>query len=175
VLNGNGKEGPGWGDFRCEIEFRYTPQWLKWKAIDGKLMQQVPFAEFIEENMEDVAEPTGAILLELATYLSAVRTVNFRSGVRLSSGLVNFQHEEADEVKAGELAIPEDFVLGIAPVFGLPGYRVPCRFRYRLQDRKLYLGIKLQRVETLMSKIVEDVIEKIERGANISVLDGLPP
>ena len=125
--------------------------------------------------MEDVVEPAGAELLEIATYLSAVRTVNFKSGIRLSSGAVQFKHEETDEVGAGELSVPENFTLGIAPVFGLAGYKVPCRFRWRLIERKLHLGFKLQRIETLMAKIVEDVIAKIERGANISVLDGLPP
>lgn len=175
VLNGNGTAGPGWGDFRAEIEFRPTAQWVKWKALDGKLMQQVPFSEFIEENMEDIAEPAGAVMLEIASYLTAVRTVNFRSGIKLQGGLVQLQHDEADDVKAGELKVPEEFHLGINPIFGLASYKVPCRFRYRIQDRKLFLGFKIQRAETLMQKIVEDVIKAIERGANISVLDGLPP
>ena len=39
VLNGHGKSGPGWGDFRVEILFRSTPQWQKWKSIDGKLLR----------------------------------------------------------------------------------------------------------------------------------------
>jgi hypothetical protein len=57
----------------------------------------------------------------------------------------------------------------------LPPYSVPARFRYRIQDGKLLLGIKLQRVETMMSAIVEDVVGKIERGTNVSVLDGVAP
>lgn len=175
VMNGNGQGGPGWGDFRCELEFRQTPQWQKWCGIDGKLMQQVPFAEFLEENMEDVTEPPGAQLLEIATYLSVVRTVHFKAGVKLHDGLVHLQHEESDEVKAGTVKLPEEFKLGIKPMLGLASYVVPGRLRYRISDRKLYLGIKLNRIEDLMGKIVEDVISKIERGANISVLDGLPP
>ena len=30
VINGNGINGPGWGDFRAEILFRFTPQWQRW-------------------------------------------------------------------------------------------------------------------------------------------------
>jgi uncharacterized protein YfdQ (DUF2303 family) len=175
VMNGNGKNGPGWGDFRCEIAFRPTPQWKKWRDLDGRLLEQVPFGEFLEENMEDIAEPAGAMLLEIATYLTVTRSVNFKSGIHLGNGTVQLQHDENDEVKAGDLKIPETFTLGIAPVYGLASYRVPARLRYRIKDRKLLLGFKLQRIETLMEKIVEDVISKIERGANISVLDGLPP
>lgn len=177
VLNGNGATGPGWGDFRANIEFRPTPQWTKWKARDGKMSPQSEFAEFIEDNIEDIADPAGATMLEIATYLETTRTVNFRSGLRLSSGAIQFQHAQDDVAKvgAGTIDVPETFKLGIAPVFGLPSYVVPARFRWRLTDGKLTLGFKLQRVETMMAQIIEDVIGKIERGANVSVLDGLPP
>jgi uncharacterized protein YfdQ (DUF2303 family) len=177
VLNGHGPTGPGWGDFRATIQFRPTPQWTKWKEHDGRMMSQVAFAEFVEDNLEDIAEPVGAVMLEIATYLEAVRTVNFKSGIRLSNGNVQFRHEASDEAKVGasSLEVPEAFTLGIAPIFGLASYKVPARFRYRIQDGKLQLGYKLQRVESMMGAIIEDVVGKIERGTNISVLDGLPP
>jgi uncharacterized protein YfdQ (DUF2303 family) len=177
LLNGHGKAGPGWGDFRVSIEFRATPQWTKWKGIDGKMLPQAEFAEFIEDNVEDIATPSGAQMLEIATYLEATRSTNFKSGIRLGSGEIQFQNMENIDAKVGvgQIAIPETFTLGIAPIFGLPPYSVPARFRYRIQDGKLLLGIKLQRVETMMSAIVEDVVGKIERGTNVSVLDGVAP
>jgi len=177
VLNGNGPKGAGWADFRAQISFRPTPQWLKWKEIDGKLMPQPQFAEFIEDNLEDISDPAGGAMLEIVTYLQATRTVNFKSGIRLSSGTIQFQNiEDVDaKVGAGSIAVPETFTLGIAPIFGLASYAVPARFRYRIQDGKLQMGLKLQRVETMMGQIIEDVIAKIERGSNISVMDGLPP
>lgn len=176
VLNGNGKTGPGWADFRVSIEFRQTPQWAKWKAIDGKMMPQVQFAEFIEDNLEDISVPNGATMLEIATYLEATRTVNFRSGIRLPSGQIQFQNMENIEAKvsAAQIEVPETFTLGIAPIFGLPAYQVPARFRYRLQDGKLTLGIKLQRIETMMIDIINDVVSHLET-SGATVLDGLPP
>lgn len=177
VMNGNGTEGPGWGDFRVQIVFRETPQWTKWKHHDGHMLPQVLFAEFLEDNLEDIAEPNGAAMLEIATYLEAVRSVQFKSGIRLSSGAVQFRHEQNDETKVGAnmVEVPEVFKLGIRPIQGMPSYEVPARFRWRLTEGKLTLGYKLQRIESLMSQILEDVIAKIEKAANISVLDGLPP
>lgn len=177
VLNGNGKDGPGWGDFRAQIEFRQTPQWGKWVGIDGKLLPQTAFAEFIEDNMEDIADPAGARMLEIATYLEATRTVNFKSGIRLSSGEIQFQNLENMDAKvgAGSIAIPETITLGLAPLQGSPLFKIPARFRYRLSDGKLTLGIKLQRIEDLMRDVVEDVVAKIERGANVSVIEGRAP
>lgn len=177
VLNDNGKAGAGWGDFRVNIEFRPTPQWVKWKANDGKLLPQVDFAEFIEENLEDIADPAGATMLEISQQLQLVRSVNFRSKVTLQSGAFAFTHDQDDKasVGAGSIDVPQTFTLGVAPIFGLASYSVPARFRYRIEDGRLKLGYKLQRIETMMAQIVEDVIAKIERGANISVMDGLPP
>lgn len=160
VLNGHGEHGTGWGDFRAEIVFRFTPQWLKWKAIDGKMMPQVQFAEFVEDNMNDIASPSGAEMLEIAQYLSATRSVDFKSAIRLSSGQIQFQNIESVDAKvsAGQTAIPETITLGIAPVFGLPPFRVDARFRYRIVDGKLQLGIKLQRVEDIMAAVVNDMV-----------------
>lgn len=177
VLNGNGKSGPGWADFRVEIVFRATSQWVKWKKFDGMMVPQLTLAEFIEENLEDIADPPGAKMLEIAQHLSVIRNVNFKSKVTLTSGAFTFQHAQDDtaSVGAGDVTFPQDFTLGIAPIFGLTAYKVPARFRYRIEDGKLKLGYKLQRTESMMAQIVEDVIAKIERGANYSVMDGLPP
>lgn len=177
VLNGNGATGPGWGDFRVNIEFRPTPQWTKWRGNDGKLLAQVDFAEFIEDNLEDISDPPGASMLEIASQLQLIRSVNFKSRVTLQSGAFAFAHDSDDKatVGPGTIDVPQTFTLGVVPIFGLGGYAIPARFRYRIEDGKLKLGYKLQRIETVMEKIVEDVITRIERGANVSVLDGLPP
>lgn len=177
VLNGNGPAGAGWGDHRAKIEFRPTPQWAKWKAIDGKLMDQTSFAEFIEDNQADVQTPSGAQMLEIATYFQATRTTEFKKAIRLSSGDVQFVNVENTNAKVGTDAIevPETITLALAPIQGSPLYAVPARFRFRLDDGKLRLGIKLERVEDLMERVMEDVVAKIERGTNISMLDGRAP
>jgi uncharacterized protein YfdQ (DUF2303 family) len=59
VLNDNGIAGPGHRDFRCSIRFRETVEWRKWKAIDGKMIDQANFAEFIEENIADIQISVG--------------------------------------------------------------------------------------------------------------------
>ena len=177
VLNGHGKAGAGWGDFRASIQFRPTPQWAKWKAIDGKMLPQVEFAEFIEDNLADIADPAGATMLEIATYLEATKGADFKSGIRLTSGAVQLQNLESVEAKvgAGKIDVPEILTLALAPLQGLAAYKVPARFRYRISEGKLLLGVKLQRVEDLMTTVLNDVVAQIERGANVSVFEGVAP
>lgn len=177
VLNGHGIGGPGWSDFRVHMVFRETPQWVKWRKIDGQMLDQAAFAEFIEDNLSDIADPSGAEVLEIASYLEATRSVDFRSAIRLPSGQVQFRNEEKIEakVKAGEIAVPEIIALGIAPIQGLPPFRVEARFRYRIQEGRLKLGIRLQRVEDLMREVVEQSVSAIVLPEGAAMVEGIPP
>lgn len=177
VLNGNGKGGPGWSDFRVRIAARPTPQWQKWKGIDGKLLDQTQFAEFIEENLADISDPPGAEMLEVATAFQVARNTSFRRATRLSDGNVQLEHVENTEAKVGPgaISVPETITLGLAPLYGAPVYKVPARFRYRLTDGKLTLGIKMQRLEDIMADVLEQVVAAIERSTDVSVLEGQAP
>jgi uncharacterized protein YfdQ (DUF2303 family) len=182
-LNENGVSGPGWGDFRVKIEFRRTPQWAKWLAMDGRMSDQTTFAEFIEDNLTDISDPPGTMMLEIASYLQATKSTNFKSGIRLQDGNVQFQNMEDTQaqVLSGQIAVPETFTLAISPVSGVDPYAVPVRFRYRIQDGKLRLGFKLQRIEDLMGQIIDAIVTQIADGlkisasTSVSVIAGLPP
>lgn len=177
VLNSNGPGGPGWGDFRVKIEFRETPQWKKWRAIDGLLKPQADFAEFIEENLADIASPAAAQVMEIVTYLEATRSVGFHAGVKLSSGQVQFQNDENVEAKVGpgKIDVPDSFILGLSPIFGVSPFNVPARFRYRMQEKRLMLGIKLQRIEDIMKTVVADFVSTIDLPENASQIHGVAP
>lgn len=174
VLNGNGKTGPGWGDFRASIEFRHTPQWLKWMGIDGKWLPQADFANFIEDNLLDVRDPPAADMLEISQFLEVTRTTNFKSVTRPKSGLIQFKNESADAVN-GDMKVPDMLTLFIAPLFGLPPMEVVARFRYRIEDGKLKLGVKLQRVEEIMAQIMEEMVVEIVLPAGAVKVEGMAP
>lgn len=175
VMNDHG-EHSGWGDFRIEMSFRRTPQWLKWTKQDGQFLQQASFAEFIEDNLDDIVEPESAQMLEIVSHLEATRTTNFRSGVRLPSGTVQLVHEQNDQVKVGnELEVPAEFKIGLKPFIGQPSYVIPARFRYRIHDGKLHLGFRLQRLETMMEKIITDLVAAVGNGLpDVPLVQGLP-
>jgi uncharacterized protein YfdQ (DUF2303 family) len=177
ILNDHGPNGPGWRDFRVAVKFQHTTQWSKWLALDGKMVDQETFAEFIEDNIADIDDPPGAVMLEVASHIQATRTGNFRSARSLSNGTVQFQNVEDIDTRVGASSfdVPEKFTLALAPLMGTPLYRVPARFRYRLNNGKLTLGFKLQRVEDLMKQIFDDFAASIVRDDGIVVLEGIAP
>lgn len=177
ILNGHTAGAPGFGDHRVNLVLRATPQWTKWRGIDGKFLDQTTFAEFVEDNIEDVAEPAGALLLEIARDLQITRATAFRSAQRNSSGAVHFTHTQDDTTKvgAGEISIPEVIALGVAPFQGIQPFRVPARLRYRLNDGKLTLGIKLQRIEDVVSQALDEVVGGIEFSEAVVRVEGVAP
>ena len=188
VLNDHGDEGPGHRDLRCVVEFRQTPEWKKWLGINGKMIAQEEFAEFIEENMVDIVDPTGAQMLEIVTYLQATRSADFKSALSLSSGAVQFTNVENlnASVGAGQIAVPTEFTLGIVPIQGSPRFKINARFRFRITDGKLRLGLKLLRIEEVMGEVFDMAVADIARdeatpdehgeitGKRISILEGTP-
>lgn len=177
VVNGNGSAGPGWSDFRISIGFRETPQWVKWKGIDGRLLPQAEFAEFVEDNLADIATPDGATMMEIVTYLQATRSVDFRSGIKLSNGAVQLTNNESIEasVGAGNIAVPDVFEIALSPVFGVQPFKVPARFRYRIEDRKLKLGFRLQRIEDIMQQIIKEIDGEIDTIEGVAKVYGIAP
>jgi uncharacterized protein YfdQ (DUF2303 family) len=176
VMNDHGEEGPGWRDFRCVIQFRETVQWKKWRAIDGKMLSQEDFAEFIEQNITDIFDPPGAQMLEIVTYLQATRSVDFKSALSLSNGQVQLQNIESVDAKvgAGQLAIPAEFTLALMPIQGADTFKIPARFRYRIVDGKLRLGLKLLRIEEVMDQIFDEAVKNIAVGEGVTMIAGTP-
>ena len=178
VLNGCFGVNPGWADHRVEIAFKRTAQWTKWLGMHGRWHTQAVFADFIEENRDDIVDPSGAQMLEIATYLEATKSTSFRSSVRLQNGDIELENLENTEAKVsrGRIAIPETFTLGLAPFVGHKTYQVPARFRYRIEDGKLKLGFLLQRHEDLMKAVVDDLMTAIEQQTGRTwPLEGEPP
>lgn len=180
VLNADqgASAAPGFRDHRLELVCKQTPAWLAWNAFDGKMLEQREFAEFIEERVSDIVEPTGADMLELAQSFEATTSAQFKSATVLSSGQRSIQYEETIAAKAGQtgtLEIPKDFVVGLIPFEGMTeGYRVTARFRYRLRNGHLSLGFKLDRPEDVIRNAFLDRCRDASEATGSQVIIGRP-
>lgn len=109
-------------------------EWGRWSKANGAKMDQETFAKFIEDNLPDIASPSGADLLQIATQLEIDGTVTFKRGTKLSNGTVNFEFKNEQTSKSGSLSIPEVFVLNIPVYDQEPPQRVDVRFRHKLES-----------------------------------------
>lgn len=144
---------------RAKMEMPFSEEWQLWTRISGKLMPQLEFARFIEENGADVRAPDAAELLEAVRDLQAHRKVNFTKAVRTSSDNENF--EFTDETKAttkGGIELPTKFKLGLPVYFGDAEREVFAFLRWKLDDGALTLGIQLHRVEHVRQAVFKQIV-----------------
>lgn len=164
VLNDHGKDAPQWGDHRVSLTLEKTPEWQHWLKYDGQLLSQVDFATHIEEGLNEVVEPDGATLLEIAQSMIGSVDAQFRSAHRLRDGSLKFAYIEEVQAGAGqdgELEIPKTFTLSISPFVGEEPAPITARFRYRITDQKLKLAYNLERPWQVEREAVDRVAVKL--------------
>lgn len=167
------RDTPAWGDHTVTHVCQTTKEWDAWLKANGQKMDQIAFAFFIEQNLEEILTPPGAQMLEIATTLKASTKRNFMSGTRLSDGQVQFQYMEEHEAGAGvkgELKIPELFTLGMRVFEGGDAYSMEARFRYRIHEGKVLMWYDLVRPHKVHRAAVEDVFQKIKAQAKCRMM-----
>lgn len=177
VLDADAPDTANWGGHRLALGLRETDAWTAWAALDGKLIGQEQFAEFVEDHLPEILEPAAAEMLEIAQSISGTVKAEFASGTRLATGQRQLAFTETVTTKAGQkgqLTIPETFVIGLVPFEGSEGYRLTARLRYRITDTRLTIGYKLDRPADVRAKAFADVVDAIDAQIAQPILNGTP-
>ncbi len=166
---------PGWEDHVLSYAVKKTDGWIAWTAVDGKLLDQVTFAELIESRAIDIHHPSSAEMLDIAQTFEAKTNVEFKSGEVLASGERKLTYNETTTAKAGETGsvdIPKEIHLALVPFEGADAYKVVARFRYRITGGRLALGVVLERPNDILREAFEDVVQKAEEAIQHTILRG---
>jgi len=175
---GASEQAPGWGDHRATLELRTTRPWDLWTSLDGKPLNQEQFAEHIERGLDEIKAPPALEMYELAQTFQATVGTTFRQVGKLADGKRALHFEEQIEGRAGDqgdLEIPKEFHLLVAPYEGGPAYDLTARLRFRLREGKLTLTYLLVRPEDVLRAAFNSTLEAIEKGAGIKAFRGTPP
>lgn len=162
----------------ARLKLPFSIEWEAWTAASGKMLGQLDFARFLEENAADIVTPSGADLLEACRDIQTARNVDFKKAVRTSSDNECFEYADVTEArtKQGSVEIPSRFTLSIPVYFGQPPILLDAFLRWRLDDTKLLLGIVLHRPEHArqaeFQAIVADVANRTQRPAVFGRLGG---
>lgn len=180
VLNdhGDGQDDPRWRDWRVRLDLRHTDEWNHWTSRDGKLGGQEEFAEHIEDGLTEIAEPSGAELLEIAQTFHASTSAQFRQASRLRDGRIQVRYDEEVNAAAGssgELTIPEEISLVLSPYVGEQPVELVARLRYRVRGGNLAIGYKLDRPERVKREALERIADRVTERFPGRVFLGSPP
>ncbi len=176
VFNDHGDVGsPGWRDFRAVYKAELSRELDGWVRNNKQPKEQEEFAVFLEDNIADVVEPSGEVLLAIALTLQAKTEVNFSSSRRLDNGQVQLTYNETIDARAGTGAIdiPREFSIGLRLFKNGEGYKLRARLKYRLGGGKVKFWYELDRVENAIEDAFSAYVEKAREGA-LPVLIGKP-
>ncbi|MFC5187114.1 DUF2303 family protein [Actinomadura harenae] len=179
VLDAHEPDEPRWAAHRLVLELTPTEAWARWASINRRLIPQVEFAEFLEDNLLDIApDPVPAAqMLEIAQTFQARTRVAFSSGVVSASGDIRLKYEETTDASGGakgDMAVPRVFALALAPFDDVDPYRIEARFRHRIEGGKLRLMAILDRPEDVIRDAVKTVVTKVEEATGAAIMRGRP-
>jgi uncharacterized protein YfdQ (DUF2303 family) len=153
-------------DHAAIMDLPFSEEWKVWTAAHGKMVGQLEFARFVEENAADVEAPSGGELLDVVRDLHAVRKVDFKKAVRTSSDNESFEYvdETTANTRNGAVEIPSKFKLRLPVYFGGRTVELFAFLRWHLDDGNLKLGVALHRAEHVRQAefklIVEDAASR---------------
>lgn len=152
-----------WGDHRATYNCPVDTRWKLWTAHNGKAMNQVDFARFIENNLPDIVQPSGADMLNVSRSLQAKKKIDFKSDQTLSNGDIQFTYNEQTTGSAGQMEIPQEFTLGIPVYEGGAKYELKARLRYRINEGQLAMWYDLLRPERLLEDAFNELSAHIKK------------
>lgn len=173
AIDYHGKASPALVDHRATLALPFSEEWKTWSGINGQLKPQLEFARFVEENAPDIKAPDAGSLLEAVRDLQARRSVNFIQAVRTASDNESFEFNDNTEARTkGDLELPTKFVLSIPVYFGDPDTELHAFLRWKLDDGKLQLGIKLHRAEHVRQAAFQQIVTGVTERTGVLAVFG---
>lgn len=155
---------------RAFFALKGSAEWKAWTSFADRMVGQLEFARFLEENSIDVSSPDAGTLLDLVRDLHGLRKVKFERAVRTPSNNEDFQYTVENEAKTkGGVELPHGFEIRIPVYFDEPPVIMKAFLRWQIDPEEggLKLGLKLHRSDHVrqdeFQRIVYDVSEKIDR------------
>lgn len=158
----------GWGQFRAAIAFNESRKLCEWKKT-LEWMSQADFANFLEDHLEDVVEPSGQHLLEIATDLEASSINAFKGRVSLQNGSVKLCYQ--DDVETS-VEIPRTLTLGIPLFEHGDRYKLGARLRFIIQGGSVKFRLLFTNLQDAKDQEFERIVQEIEEKTSQPIYRG---
>jgi uncharacterized protein DUF2303 len=147
---------------------KYSEPWERW--TEAKPMLQADFAEFVEENREDIRYPEAAPLLDIISKFKVSKKVDYDSVMHQANGDILIGWSERTEVEGSRtgVSVPSELKLGIPVFFKGPLYEVRLFMRYKLNNGKVTFTIKPDRHEYVEQHAFDEMAKAVAEGTGIT-------
>lgn len=178
VFDCHHKGQPAWGDHSASLGLKLSHEWEKFKKLDGMLMDNAAFAEFIEDHVAYIQnnDMSGADLLSMAQNLKVEFKGDLAIESTLHSGLRNLVIRD-DHVMAGKcgdktLSFPEKLKLTLRIFRGGEAYPIEVFVRYRASKEGVKFWFKIPDQAGIQEEAFNITIEGVREATKLPVLKG---
>lgn len=174
IMNFHGAE-PSFNDHKCYVDLQATHEWKIWLSNAKNYKAQGAFATFLEENADMFVSPSGLDLVELVTNLEGKCHVDITQAVKLTTGAIQLKYSEVIEVKggtvpqSGEMQVPKELTVSIAPFEGCAPRQMRARLRYRIDNRKIQFAYEPIDPHLHVRALIAELTGTIERNTGCEV------
>lgn len=183
VMDFDTRGAPAWAAHEALYLCPVSKEWEAWNSRNQRPAKQAEFLQFIEDNLPDIVQaevdgrmvgPTAADMLEVARSIQAHKNIEFKSATKLQDGTVQITYNEDinGTARGGQMAIPEEFYIGIPVFHGGDRYLIKARLRYRIESGVLAMWYDLYRHDRAMDDAFQDLAKAIHTGTGIEPLMG---
>lgn len=197
--NQKGPEGQArFGQHRALYKFPVSDQWKAWTAKPLENLSQVDFAEFLENRIMDVTDPSdmdpegkGTLatfcrqlgitlaspqrLMELSRGLTVHADHRVIQNVNVGTGEAQIQFAEEHKDAAGApIKVPGGFAVCIPVFLGGAPYNIPVRLRYRVKDGQVRWTLQPQRLDVVWDDAVTEAVNAVTTKTELTTLVGTP-
>jgi len=153
------------------LQLTTSPQLDAWAGISGRPQGQIHFADFVEEHIDDILEPEGAVLYDMITNFSQTRTVKFQSKIKRANSAQVISYADEDNVE-GSTRVPERLTLDLPFFTGDPNIQLGAFVRTEVDRGALHVTVKLHKLEQVRRAAFRAACLRVSAATALKVAHG---
>jgi uncharacterized protein YfdQ (DUF2303 family) len=156
---------PSWHTHRAIFTLPTSRAWASWVASNNKPMDQVEFAQFLEDRIPEISTPDGTTLVSMARTFEAIAGATFKSVqvARDGSRVLKYEETIKEIAQPNAMPLPDTITLYVQIFEGADPRVVYARVRYTLKDGVLKLRYELVRPEDAIDDAFKTIYNNIDR------------
>lgn len=159
-----------WEHHTAELALELSDNFKLWSAVNGKLMTQIQFSEFLKDNRLDISSPDNAGILEIVMDLEASADSKCVGKVPTNTGMAfSFREDVNASVNGKKVDIPTSIRLKMPVFLGMGEEEIECEFRFRLANGEMAFGIRMIGVDRMLRLAVMAARERIKERTELPV------